>query len=74
MKIHTEQIKPHGKWMGIAQIITVSLSLIKSGVTIVYIRKNSNRLGNNSKYVRIKPSLSTWTLSQGTSCLHHHSE
>ena len=39
MKIHIEQIKPHRKWMSIAQIITVSLSLIKSGVTIVYIEK-----------------------------------
>ena len=34
--------------MSIAQIITVSLSLIKSGVTVVYIRKNSNPLGRNS--------------------------
>ena len=48
MKIHTEQIKPQGKWMSIAQVITVSLSLIKSGVTIVYIRKNLNPLGKNS--------------------------
>ena len=39
MKIHTEQIKPHMKQMSIAQIIIVSLSLIKSGVTIVYIGK-----------------------------------
>ena len=34
--------------MSITQIITVSLALIKSGVTIVYIRKNSNPLGKNS--------------------------
>ena len=47
MKIHTEQIKPHRKWMSIAQIITISLSLIKFGVTIVYIRRNSNPLGRN---------------------------
>ena len=47
MKIHTEQIKPHMKQMSIIQIIIVSLSLIKSGVTIVYIRKNSNPLGKN---------------------------
>ena len=39
MKIHTEQIKPHRKHMSIAQIIIVSLSLIKFDVTIVYIRK-----------------------------------
>ena len=39
MKIHTEKIKPRRKSMSIAQIIIVSLPLIKSGVTIVYIRK-----------------------------------
>ena len=39
MKIHTEQNKPHMKHMSIAQIITVSLSLTKCGVTIVYIGK-----------------------------------
>ena len=39
MKIYTEQIKPHKKHMSIAKIITVSLSLIKSGVTIVYIKE-----------------------------------
>ena len=48
MKTHIEQNKPHKKRMGIAQVITVSLSLIKSDVTIVYIRKNSNPLGRNS--------------------------
>ena len=35
MKIHTKQIKPHKKQMSIDQVITISLSLIKSGVTIV---------------------------------------
>ena len=39
MKIHAEQMKPHIKQMSIAQIIIVSLSLIKSGVTIVYINE-----------------------------------
>ena len=39
MKIHTKQINPRRKWMSIAHIIIVSLSLIKYGVTIVYIRK-----------------------------------
>ena len=48
MKLHTEQNKPHRKHMSIAQIITIPLSLIKSGVTIVYIRKNSDPLGKNS--------------------------
>ena len=48
MKIQTEQNKPHRKQMSIAQVITVSLSLIKYGVTIVYIRKNLNPLGKNS--------------------------
>ena len=45
MKIHTKQIKPHRKHISIAQIIAVSLSLIKFGVTIVYIGKEfeSNR-------------------------------
>ena len=48
MEIHIEQNKPHKKQISIAQVITVSLSLIKSGVAIVYIRKNSNPLGKNS--------------------------
>ena len=39
MKIHTEKIKPRKKHMSISQVIIVSLSLIKSGVTIVYIGK-----------------------------------
>ena len=39
MKIHIEQNKPHMKHMSIAHIIIVSLSLIKSGVTIVYIKE-----------------------------------
>ena len=39
MKIHTEQNKPHRKHMSIAQMITISLSLIKYGVTIVYIKE-----------------------------------
>ena len=48
MKIHIEKDKPHRKQMSIAQIITISLSLIKSNVAIVYIRKNLNPLGRNS--------------------------
>ena len=48
MNIHTEQNKPHRKKMIIARVITISLSLIKSGVTIVYIRMNLNPLGRNS--------------------------
>ena len=39
MEIHTEKNKPHKKQMSIAQVITVSLSLIKFGVTIVYIKE-----------------------------------
>ena len=39
MEIHIEQKKPHMKQMSIVQVITVSLSLIKSGVTIVYIKE-----------------------------------
>ena len=34
--MHTEQKKPPRKEMSIAEIITVALSLIKSGFTIVY--------------------------------------
>ena len=48
MKIHTGQNKSHRKHMSIDQEITISLSLIKFGVTIVYIRKNSNPLEKNS--------------------------
>ena len=33
--------------MSIAHVITVSFPLVKSGITIVYIRKNSNPLGKN---------------------------
>ena len=39
MKIHTKKFKPHRKLMSIAQVITVSLSFIKSGVKIVYIKE-----------------------------------
>ena len=39
MKIQTEQNRPHRKQMSIAKEFTVSLSLIKSGVTIVYIKE-----------------------------------
>ena len=37
MKIHTEQNKPHRKHTSIAQEFAVSFTIIKSGVTIVYI-------------------------------------
>ena len=46
MNIHIEQIKPHKQQMSISQIITVSLSLIKSGVTIVYIGKEFETIRN----------------------------
>ena len=39
MKIQTKQNKPHGNRTGIAQEITISFTIIKSGVTIVYIGK-----------------------------------
>ena len=39
MKIQTEQNKPHKKHMSIAQEFKVSFTIIKSGVTIVYIGK-----------------------------------
>ena len=44
MKIQTEQNKPHRKQMSVAQEFTVSLSLIKSGVTIVYINEESESI------------------------------
>ena len=37
MKIQTEQNKPYRKHTSIAQEFTVSLTIIKFGVTIVYI-------------------------------------
>ena len=39
MKIQTEQNKPHRKQMSIAQEFTISFTIIKYGVTIVYIGK-----------------------------------
>ena len=39
MKIQTEQNKPHRKQKSIAQEFTVSSTIIKFGVTIVYIGK-----------------------------------
>ena len=42
MKIQTEKNKPHRKQTSIAQEFTVSFTIIISGVTIVYIEKNSN--------------------------------
>ena len=39
MNIQSEQNKPHRKQMSIAQEFIVSLSFIKSGVTIVYIKE-----------------------------------
>ena len=50
MKIHTEQMKPHIKQMSIAQIIIVSLSLIKYGVTIVYIKEEFESIREEFKY------------------------
>ena len=48
MKIQTELNKPHRNQTSIAQEFTVSFKIIISGVTIVYIRKNSNAWGMNS--------------------------
>ena len=39
MKIQTEQNKPHRKQMSFAQEFIVSFTIIKPGVTIVYIGK-----------------------------------
>ena len=51
MKIHIEQNKPHRKQMSIAQIITVSLSLIKSSVTIVYIMEEFECIREKFEYI-----------------------
>ena len=48
MKIQIEQNKPHRKHTSIAQEFTVSFTIIISGVTIVYIGKNSNACDMNS--------------------------
>ena len=39
MKMQTEQNKPRRKWMSVSQEFTVSFTIIKSDVTIVYIGK-----------------------------------
>ena len=53
MKIQNEQNKPHKKRMSIAQGFTVSFTIIKSSVTIVYIGKEFECMTCNS-------NLSTW--------------
>ena len=46
--IQTKEKKPHRKQTSIAQEFTVSFTIIISGVTIVYIGKNSNEWDINS--------------------------
>ena len=48
MKTQTEKNKPQRNQTSIAQEFTVSFTIIISGVTIVYIGKNSNAWGMNS--------------------------
>ena len=48
MKIQTEQNKPHRKQMIIAQEFIVSFTIIKFGVTIVYIGKEYKCMTCNS--------------------------
>ena len=48
MKIQTEQYKPHRKRTSIAQEFIVSFTIIKSGVTIVYIGKEFKCMTCNS--------------------------
>ena len=50
MKIQTEQKKPHREQTSIAQEFTVSFTIIKSGVTIVYIIKEFECIGEQFKY------------------------
>ena len=49
MKIHTEQNNLHRKRMSVAKVMTVPLSLIKSGVTIVYIMEESKSIREKFK-------------------------
>ena len=48
MKTQTEQNKPHRKRTSIVQEFTVSFTIIKFDVIIVYIGKEFNALGSNS--------------------------
>ena len=48
MKIQIEQNKPHRKHSSIAQEFIVSFTIIIFGVTMLYIRKNSNAWDMNS--------------------------
>ena len=48
MKIQTKQKKPHRKQMSIAQEFRVSFTIIKFGVTIVYIGKEFECMTCNS--------------------------
>ena len=48
MKIQTEQNRPHRKHMSIAQEFIVSFTIIKFGVTIVYIGKEFECMTCNS--------------------------
>ena len=50
MKIQTKQNKPHRKHMSVAQKFTVSLSLIKFGVTIFYIKEEFKSNGEEFEY------------------------
>ena len=49
MKIQTEQNKSHRKRMSVAQEFTVSFTLFKFGVTIVYIGKEFESIRDESE-------------------------
>ena len=51
MKIQTEQNKPHRKQTSIAQEFTVSFTIIKSSVTIVYIGKEFESIKDGFEYI-----------------------
>ena len=53
MKIHTKKIKPHRKHMSIAKEFTVSFTIIKFGVTIVYIGKEFESIRDGFKSLHL---------------------
>ena len=50
MKIQTEQNKPHKKQMSVAQEFTVSFTLIKCIITIVYKQEEFKSIREEFKY------------------------
>ena len=53
MKIQTEQNKTHREHMSISQEFTVSFTIIKSSVTIVYIGKEFQSIRDVFEYIHL---------------------